>query len=51
MDHTQPPQGPIEIVSNNAKRIGLGLLIAILPAFAILIYINILFSGHSETSQ
>ena len=51
MDHSQPPEGPIEIVSSNAKRVGLGLLMAILPAFAILIYINTFFSSYSETSQ
>ncbi len=51
MDHTPPPEGPIEVASSNAKRVGLGLLMAILPAFAILIYINTFFSSHSETSQ
>lgn len=51
MDHTPPPEGSIEVVSSNAKRVGLGLLMAILPAFAILIYINTFFSSHSETSQ
>jgi hypothetical protein len=51
MDHRPPPEGPIEVVSSNAKRVGLGLLMAILPAFAILIYINTFFSSHSETSQ
>ena len=51
MDHTPPPEGPIEVVSSNAKRVGLGLLMAILPAFAILIYINTIFSSHSESSQ
>ena len=51
MDHSQPPEGPIEIVSSNAKRVGLGLLMAILPAFAILIYFNTFFSSYSETSQ
>jgi len=51
MDHKPPPEGPIEVVSSNAKRVGLGLLMAILPIFAILIYINTFFSSHSETSQ
>lgn len=51
MDHTPPPEGLIEVASSNAKRVGLGLLMAILPAFAILIYINTFFSSHSETSQ
>ena len=51
MDHTPPPEGPIEIVGSNAKRVGLGLLMAILPAFAMLIYINTFFSSQSETSQ
>ena len=51
MDHTPPPEGPIEIVGSNAKRVGLGLLKAILPAFAMLIYINTFFSSQSETSQ
>lgn len=51
MDHTPPPEGPIEIVSSSATRVGLGLLMAILPAFAILIYINTFFSSYSETNQ
>ena len=51
MDHAPPPEGPIEVASSNAKRVGLGLLMAILPAFAILIYIKTFFSSHSETSQ
>ena len=51
MDHTPPPEGPIEVVSSNAKRVGIGLLMAILPIFPILIYINTFFSSHSETSQ
>ena len=51
MDHAPPPEGPIEIVGSNARRVGLGLLMAVLPAFAILIYINTFFSSHSETSQ
>ena len=51
MDHTPPPEGPIEVASSNAKRVGLGLLMAILPAFAMLIYINTFFSSQSETSQ
>ena len=51
MDHAPPPEGPVEIVGSNARRVGLGLLMAILLAFAILIYINTFFSSHSETSQ
>ena len=51
MDHAPPPEGPIEIVGSNARRVGLGLLMAILPAFAMLICINTFFSSHSETSQ
>ena len=51
MDHTPPPEGPIEIVSSSATRVGLGLLMAISPAFAILIYINTFFSSYSETNQ
>ena len=51
MDHTPPPEGLIEVASSNAKRVGLGLLMAILPAFAILIDTNTFFSSHSETSQ
>ena len=49
MDHALPPEGPIEIVGSNARRVGLGLLMAILPAFAMLIYINT-FQRNQSTS-
>lgn len=51
MEQTPPPEGHIEILSTNAKKSGLALLIATLPAFATLIYINTFFSGYSEAAQ
>ena len=51
MEQTPPPEGHIEILSTNAKKSGLALLMATLPAFATLIYINTFFSSHSQTAR
>lgn len=51
MEQPPPPEGHIEILGSSAKRRGLGLLMAVIPAFATLIYISTIFSSHSETTQ
>ena len=51
MEQTPPPEGPIETLGRSAKRSGVGLLLATLPALAALIYINTFYAGQSESTQ
>lgn len=51
MEHTSPSRGPKKPFGAGAKRSGLGVLLAVLPALVTLIYISTFFSGRNERAQ